>query len=70
VAADLKEAARWLRKAAEEGHADVQNNLGWMYAKGEGVPKDYVQAYKWFNLAAPPMEMIRQGTTSASSSEI
>jgi TPR repeat protein len=23
-----------------------------MYAKGEGVPQDYVQAHKWFNLAA------------------
>ena len=23
-----------------------------MYADGEGVPQDYVQAHKWFNLAA------------------
>ena len=23
-----------------------------MYAKGEGVPEDYVKAYAWFNLAA------------------
>ena len=23
-----------------------------MYAKGTGVPEDYVQAYKWWNLAA------------------
>ena len=23
-----------------------------MYAKGQGVPQDYVQAHKWFNLAA------------------
>ena len=23
-----------------------------MYYKGNGVPQDYVQAYKWFNLAA------------------
>lgn len=26
------------RKAAEQGHADAQNNLGLMYANGEGVP--------------------------------
>jgi uncharacterized protein len=23
-----------------------------MYGKGEGVPQDYLQAHKWFNLAA------------------
>ena len=23
-----------------------------MYANGQGVPQDYVQAHKWFNLAA------------------
>jgi TPR repeat protein len=23
-----------------------------MYASGEGIPQDYVQAYKWFYLAA------------------
>jgi TPR repeat protein len=23
-----------------------------MYAKGQGVPKDFVQAHMWFNLAA------------------
>ena len=23
-----------------------------MYANGEGIPKDYVQAYAWFNVAA------------------
>ena len=23
-----------------------------MYAKGQGVPQDYVQAHMWFNLAA------------------
>ncbi len=23
-----------------------------MYAKGEGVPQDYVQTHMWFNLAA------------------
>ena len=30
-----------------------------MYYQGEGVPKDYVQAHMWFNLAAvymPPGE--------------
>ena len=43
---------RWYRLAADQGHADAQYNLGFMYANGEGVPQDYVQAYLWFNLAA------------------
>ncbi|MEO5372594.1 MAG: SEL1-like repeat protein, partial [Magnetococcus sp. DMHC-1] len=27
-------------------------NLGLMYHIGNGVPKDYISAYAWFNLAA------------------
>jgi TPR repeat protein len=27
-------------------------NLGVMYASGQGMPRDYVEAHKWFNLAA------------------
>lgn len=34
---DYKEAVKWLRKAAEEGHAPVQINLGGMYAYGPGT---------------------------------
>ncbi len=41
-----------MRKAAEQGHAEAQNNLGFRYANGEGVPQDYAQAHMWFNLAA------------------
>ena len=44
-----------LRLAAEQGNASAQNNLGVMYANGEGVPQDYVQAHKWINLAASRM---------------
>jgi TPR repeat protein len=29
-----------------------QGGLGDMYAEGKGVPKDYVLAYMWYNLAA------------------
>ena len=48
---------RWYRKAAEQGVAEAQSNLGAMYAKGLGVPRDYAEALKWFNLAtsrSPP----------------
>ncbi len=37
---------------AETGDAKAQFNLGRMYAKGEGVAENDVQAYKWWNLAA------------------
>ena len=42
----------WFRKAAEEGNVFAQHALGVMYAKGEGVPQDYVQAHMWFSLCA------------------
>ena len=41
-----------LRNRAVQGEALAQLNLGLMYAQGEGVPQDYIEAYKWFNLAA------------------
>jgi TPR repeat protein len=43
---------QWFRKAAEQGHAMAQFNLGVMYANGEGVPKDDAEAVKWFRKAA------------------
>jgi Sel1 repeat len=36
------EAAKWSRKAAEQGHASAQYFLGYIYEKGQGVPRDYV----------------------------
>jgi TPR repeat protein len=42
----------WYRKAAEQGFAVAQGDLGTMYARGDGVQRDYVLAYMWFNLAA------------------
>ena len=52
VPKDAVQAVSWYRKAAEQGHASAQGNLGAMYSRGEGVPKDYVTAYMWRNLAA------------------
>jgi hypothetical protein len=49
-------AAEWYRKAAEHvpnlgGAGYGRNNLGLLYMAGQGVPRDYVQAYLWFSLA-------------------
>jgi hypothetical protein len=52
VAQDETEAVKWLDKAADQGFAHAQFDLGAMYDKGRGVPQDYVQAYKWLDLAA------------------
>jgi|TARA_B110000908_G_scaffold24602_1_gene28222 TPR repeat protein len=41
-----------LRKAAEQGDAEAQSNLGRMYDGGEGVPEDDVEAMKWYRKAA------------------
>ena len=56
---DYAEAAKWLRKAAEQGLVNAQVNLGVCYHNGDGVPQNYVEAYKWFNLASA------QGNTEA-----
>ena len=49
---DYDAAYRGFRSLAEQGYAAAQNNLGLMYYNGEGVPKDYVRAHMWLNLAA------------------
>lgn len=46
------EAVHWLRKAAEQGHADAQADLGAMYAVGLGVQQDYVAGAAWLRQAA------------------
>ena len=52
VAPDDTEAAKWYRKAAEQGDAVAQFNLGQMYEKGEGVGQDREEAVKWYREAA------------------
>ena len=52
---------KWYHKAAEQGEANAQYNLGVMYDKGQGVPQDYREAVKWYHKAA------EQGDASAQS---
>jgi TPR repeat protein len=42
----------WYRRAAEQGDIGAQVALGLAYAQGIGVAQDYVEADKWFNIAA------------------
>jgi len=39
-------------KAAEQGFAMAEGNLGYLYERGQGVPLDYSEAYKWYQLSA------------------
>jgi hypothetical protein len=49
---DFFEASKWFRKAADQGHASAQLNLGALYINGQGVQQDFVQAHMWLSLAA------------------
>jgi uncharacterized protein len=68
VEQDYQQTLKWLRMAAQQGDAFAQHSLGSVYAKGFRVKglgffdrngfafmkatQDFVEAYKWFSLAA------------------
>lgn len=52
VAPDPEEAVRWLRRAANKGHAAAQFELGLAHLYGDGAPVDEAEAYRWFARAA------------------
>jgi TPR repeat protein len=49
---NLVQMATWYRKAAEQGDAKAQFNLGWAYEQGQGVEQDYAQAAAWWRKSA------------------
>jgi TPR repeat protein len=52
VAQNHSAAMSWYRKAADQGYATAQYNLGTMYDRGNGVPQDYAAAVSWYRKAA------------------
>jgi len=52
VKQDHAEAAKWFRKAADQGDANGQFFLGMAYYSGDGVTQDYAEAVRWFRKAA------------------
>ena len=48
---DFDRAMKEFRKDAVDGHALAQFNLGVLYFRGEGAPRDPVEAYAWIELA-------------------
>lgn len=62
VQQDDSKAVLWFRKAAEQGYADAEFQLGAMYENGRGgLAKDDAQAFKWLQKAA------EQGNANAQS---
>ena len=49
---DDAEAVRWYRKAAKQGYAKAQCNLGVAYENGQGVKQDHDEAVRWYLKAA------------------
>jgi TPR repeat protein len=49
---DNDEAVDWYRKAADQGNAEAQYNLGEMYRVGRILPKDRAEAARWLERAA------------------
>ena len=46
------QAAVWYRKAADQGNAEAQFQLGHLYYYGQGVEHDYTQSRYWTRQAA------------------
>ena len=44
-------AAEWYAKAAAQGQADAQYNLGLCYENGSGVAQDFKAAALWYAMA-------------------
>jgi uncharacterized protein len=59
---DQKPADRYesIRRSAEQGDAIAQGKLGLMYEEGQGIPKDYTEAVRWYRRAAEQGDAIAQ----------
>jgi TPR repeat protein len=63
VAPDLKQAAAWYRKAADQANLAGENHLAALYRDGgKGFPRDMVQATAWYRKAAEQGDTGAQGT--------
>ena len=49
---DYLQAAHWYQKAADQSHALAQFNLGVMYDRGQGFPRDEERSMMWIGKAA------------------
>jgi hypothetical protein len=59
----------WLLKAAEQGNAGAENNLGFAYYYGQGVPQNYAHALYWYQKAAAQGDTVAQNNLNALSEQ-
>jgi TPR repeat protein len=52
VQQNYAQAVAWFKKAAQQGSANAESNLGYMYSKGLGVALDAELAHAWLKKAA------------------
>jgi len=52
AALDKTKALKWIRKAADLGHAGSQTLMGTFYLLGDAVAVDHAESIKWFKRAA------------------
>lgn len=52
VAQNCSEFARWIRKAADQGHVDAQYIYGVMFEYGRGVAQSDAESARWYRKAA------------------
>ncbi|KAF9427092.1 hypothetical protein BGZ76_002474 [Entomortierella beljakovae] len=57
---DYSKAVEWMFRAANQGYARAQRNIGHRYHFGEGLPKDYLLAMEWYMKAAEQNDPIAQ----------
>jgi TPR repeat protein len=56
VQAETAESVARLRADAEQGDVDAAYQLALAYRDGKDAPKDYVEAYAWFDVAAAVLD--------------
>jgi hypothetical protein len=52
ISRDDGQAMKYFRAAADQGNAQAEYNVGFMYDNGRGVPRDDAQAVSWYRKAA------------------
>jgi len=57
---DFLDAAKWFRKAADQGNAMAESCLGYCYSIGRGVTQDDAEGDKWYRKAGDQGNIIAQ----------
>ncbi|MBI1785862.1 sel1 repeat family protein, partial [Candidatus Sumerlaeota bacterium] len=52
VKRDAARGIKWYNYAAEHGHAQAMNSLGYIYANGDGVGANMREALNWWKQSA------------------